>query len=75
MTLLEIATRAVCQEIGLHPDQWENFAHLSQAAFDAIAAYLPEDVRTLFDGGDPRAVGGVTLIYASTVTLRPDHVE
>lgn len=49
--LLEIATRAVCEEMGLHPDRWESFAHLSQTAFKAIAEHLPEDVRALFAGG------------------------
>jgi|GEM_PF-5622028 hypothetical protein len=73
MTLLEIATRAVCQEIGLHPDRWENFAHLSQAAFDAIAAHLPEEVRTLFVGGDPRAAEAATLGCA--LARHPDPVE
>ncbi|CAN7482970.1 hypothetical protein LJR225_003343 [Phenylobacterium sp. LjRoot225] len=75
MTLLEIATRAVCQEIGLHPDRWENFAHLSQAAFDAIAAHLPEDVRALFVGEEPRSVAGAAVVRASTITMPPEHGE
>lgn len=53
MTLIEIATRAVCKEIGLHPDQWTSFAHLSKTAFDAIAEHLPEEIRDLFR--DPSA--------------------
>lgn len=53
MSLLEIATRAVCQEMGLHPDNWASFAHLSQAAFAAIAEHLPEEIRELFLGGPP----------------------
>jgi hypothetical protein len=71
MTLLEIATRAVCQEIGVHPDRWESFAHLAQAAFDAIAAQLPEDVRTLFVGADPRAGGGAAVLCTPPL----DHVD
>lgn len=50
MSLLEIATRAVCEHIGLPGDQWESFAHLSQVAFDAISGHLPEDVQSLFVG-------------------------
>ena len=75
MTLLEIATRAVCQEIGLHPDRWENFAHLSQAAFDAIAAHLPEDVRTLFVGADPHAVEAGAVLCAPTLARRLEGLD
>lgn len=71
MTLLEIATRAVCQEIGLHPDKWENFAHLSQAAFNAIAVYLPEEIRDEFVSSDR----GAALVGASTLTRHPDRAD
>ena len=70
MTLLEIATRAVCQEMGLHRDQWESFSHLSQVAFKAIAEHLPEDVRTLFVAGSARPLSPETGATSTLSELR-----
>ena len=44
-TLVEIATRAVCREFGVDPDQWQTFAAVGTVAMAAILESLPSELR------------------------------
>lgn len=44
MSPLEAAIRAVCAELGAHPDTWEGFKEVGRAGLAAFVSALPADL-------------------------------